>query len=132
MIFHYLEISPDIIRPVIRIVLKRDKKFVVYFALIDSGADYCIFSIEVAKVLGIPLRPKRINLKGIAKEKVTGYLGNVEIGINGTSYDLTAIFADIGEFGHGILGQRGFFEHFDVSLSYRSREIVIKPALLES
>lgn len=123
MIFRYQEISPQIIRPIIQIVLKAKGKFVIYLALIDSGADYCIFNIQVAKELGIPLQSRKVSLKGIGREKVTGYLGKVEMSINGASYDLIAIFAQISDFGHGILGQKGFFDHFDVKLSYQKQAI---------
>jgi len=125
MIFPYREITPKIFRPIIQVVLKNENKFAIYFVLVDSGADRCIFSIELAKALQIKLKPKKIILKGIAKEKIIGYSGKVEISIDGVSYDLTAIFADIGEFGHGILGQKGFFDHFDVKLSYQRKIIEI-------
>ena len=118
MIFRYLEITPTILRPVIPIILKAGNKFVLYSALIDSGADHCIFDIEIAQSFGIPLQPKKISLQGIAREKVAGFLGTVELDINHTSYDVFAIFAPIGEFSYGILGQKGFFDHFDVKMSY--------------
>lgn len=125
MIFHYQEISPQIIRPIIQIALKANDKFVIYLGLIDSGADRCIFSIHIAKSLNIPLQPKKINLKGIAREKVAGYLGKVEMSVNGTNYEIEAVFANIADFGHGILGQKGFFDHFDVKLSYQKQIIEI-------
>jgi len=78
------------------------------------------------------LQSKKISLKGIGREKVTGYLGKVEISINGLNYDLTAIFAEMEEFGHGILGQKGFFDRFDVKLSYQKQTLEIKPATKES
>ena len=132
MIFPYRQVTQKIRRPVIPVILKNKSKFVLYSGLIDSGADYCIFNIQIAKELDIPLQPKKIILKGIGREKVTGYLAEVEISIDGSSYDLTAIFAEMEEFGHGILGQQGFFEHFDVRLSYRNRQIEIDSISTES
>ena len=132
MIFPYRQVTQKIRRPVIPVILKNKSKFVLYSGLIDSGADYCIFNIQLAKELDIPLQPKKIILKGIGREKVTGYLAEVEISIDGSSYDLTAIFAEMEEFGHGILGQQGFFEHFDVRLSYRNRQIEIDSISTES
>lgn len=126
MLFHYLEIAPTILRPVIPIILKAENKFVLYSTLIDSGADYCIFEIEIAKSLKIRLQPKKISLKGIAKGKVTGFLGEVELNINSTSYDISAIFAPIGEFSYGILGQKGFFDHFDIKMSYQRQVIELE------
>ena len=132
MIFPYRQVTQKIRRPVIPVILKNKSKFVLYSGLIDSGADYCIFNIQLAKELDIPLQPKKIILKGIGREKVTGYLAEGEISIDGSSYDLTAIFAEMEEFGHGILGQQGFFEHFDVRLSYRNRQIEIDSISTES
>jgi len=132
VIFPYRQVTQKIRRPVIPVILKNKSKFVLYSGLIDSGADYCIFNIQLAKELDIPLQPKKIILKGIGREKVTGYLAEVEISIDGSSYDLTAIFAEMEEFGHGILGQQGFFEHFDVRLSYRNRQIEIDSISTES
>ncbi|MBI3283080.1 retropepsin-like domain-containing protein [Candidatus Curtissbacteria bacterium] len=126
MIFHYQEISPQIIRPIVPIVLKARNKFAVNLALIDSGADRCIFDIEIAKALSIKLRPNKISLKGIGRDKVVGNLGEIELNINGISYDLIAIFAPMEEFDHGILGQKGFFDHFDIRLNYRNKIIEIK------
>lgn len=76
--------------------------------------------------------PKKAEFRGIGKEPVKGYLGQVEIRINSKAYDITAIFAQIGHLGHGILGQRGFFDHFDVRLSYQNQEIEINPTRRES
>ncbi len=123
IVFPYRQVTPQIARPVIPLVLKNKSKFALYSGLIDSGADYCIFNIQIAHELNVQLSSKKHKLKSIAREKVIGYLGKVEISINGTSYNLTAIFATMEEFGHGILGQKGFFDHFDVKLSYQKQTI---------
>lgn len=123
MTFPYREITPTVLRPIVPIILKTKNKFVLYSALIDSGADYCVFSIETAKDLGLKLQPKKVSIKGITRQKVIGYLGEVDININGINYDITAIFAQISDFGHGILGQKGFFDHFDVKFSYNKQII---------
>lgn len=94
MIFHYEEITSEIKRPIIPIFLKSKTIFIFYHAIIDSGADYCIFSLDIAQILELRLS---------SKDKV--------------------IFAEIADFGHGILGQKGFFDHFDVSLSYKDQSI---------
>lgn len=126
MTFSYREITPGIIRPIIPIILKAEHKFALYSALVDSGADHCIFSIEVAKLLGISTLIKKVTLSGIGDQTVAGYLGSVEITIDQTTYKLKAVFADIADFGHGILGQKGFFDHFDVKLSYTKQIIELE------
>lgn len=127
MTFPYREITPHIKRPIIRVILKSKDTFVIYPVIIDSGADYCIFSIELAQVLGIELSKSKISFMGVGKERVQGFWGEVEIRVGEVSYKLKAIFAEISEFGHGILGQKGFFDHFDVNLSYKKQIIEIEP-----
>ncbi len=127
MIFPYREITPRIKRPIIRIVLKSKDTFVIYHALIDSGADYCIFSIELARALNIKLSKSKTSFRGVGKEKVQGFWGDVEIGVGEVKYKIKAIFAEISDFGHGILGQKGFFDQFDVKLSYQKQTIEIEP-----
>ena len=128
MIYFYQKITSKIIRPIIPIVLKSKKSFILYSTLIDSGSDYCIFSIEIAQALSINLsKGKEVSFIGVGKEKVKGYRGNVEMRVDKSFYELKAIFAEISEFGHGILGQQGFFDHFDVKLSYQKQIIEIEP-----
>lgn len=127
MVFPYREITPRIKRPIVRIVLKSKYAFVIYHALIDSGADYCIFSIELARALNIKLSKSKISFIGIGKEKVQGFWGKIEIRVGEVMYKIKAIFAEISEFGHGILGHKGFFDHFDVKLRYQKQTIEIEP-----
>ncbi len=128
MIFHYFEITSKIARPIIPIILKSQTKLMLYSALIDSGADYSIFNLDIAEVLGIKLQSKdKVKFIGVGRESIVGFWSNIEIIIGGTKYETHAIFAEISEFGHGILGQKGFFDQFDVKLSYQKETIEIDP-----
>lgn len=129
MIFDYQKISFAISRPIIPIFLRSKTKYIFYSALIDSGADYCIFSIELAKALDIKLSKSKTSFKGVGKDRIQGRWGKVDIRIDHIVYQLKALFAEISDFGHGILGQKGFFDHFDVELSYRKLSIEIKPVM---
>ena len=127
MVYPYLTFTNTIRRPIIDIIVKAENNFAIYPVLIDSGADYCIFNIELAKALRIKLTSKRTNFRGVGKDKIEGFWGKVEIKLGNYSYQTKAIFADISNFGHGILGQQGFFDHFDVNLSYQKQTIEIEP-----
>ncbi len=127
MIFPYLTFTNTIRRPIIEIIIKTDKNFAIYPVLIDSGADYCIFNVELAKALGIKLTKKRTSFRGVGKDKIKGSWGEVEIKLGNHSYSTKVIFAEIADFGHGILGQQGFFDHFDVKLSYQKQTLEIEP-----
>ncbi len=127
MIFHYEEVAPYVKRPIIPILLKSKTTFIIYKALIDSGADYCIFSIDLAYLLGITLSPKdKVSFRGVSRNKVSGYWSELTLRIGELTYSTDVIFAKISEFGHGILGQKGFFDHFDVKLSYKRQVIEIE------
>ncbi|MBI2085864.1 aspartyl protease family protein [Candidatus Daviesbacteria bacterium] len=99
-----------------------------YAGLIDSGADYCIFGLDIADSLEIDLMPEhRVKFIGAGGEKVKGFWGKVEIRIDDKFYETKVIFAEIADVGHGILGQQGFFDHFDVKLSYHRQTIEVEP-----
>lgn len=126
MTFPYLRITPQIKQPIISIFLKSKNKFVIYPTLIDSGSDYCIFSIELAEVLGIKLFKDKAQFRGIGKDKVKGYWGEIDVRVDDVQFIVKAIFAEIGEFGHGILGQKGFFDIFVVKFDLVKEEIELK------
>lgn len=126
MNFSYLKITPEITRPIIPIMIKSATMVIFYYGLIDSGADYCIFSLEIANKLGLTLSDKnKVQFIGVGREKVKGFWKEIEMKIGDKTYVTKAIFAEISEFGHGVLGQKGFFDHFDVKLSYKKQLVDI-------
>lgn len=128
MIFSYLRITPEISRPVIPVLLKSDKRFIIYPGLIDSGPDYCVFDISIAEILGIKLSVKeKVNISGVSGKSIKGNFGNLVLKVGYKSYKVKVVFAKIGKFDHGILGTKGFFDHFDVKLSYRKQTIEVQP-----
>lgn len=133
MTFPYKEINLQVKRPIIPLIIKSDTCFILYHGLIDSGADHCIFSLEIAKELGLKLSAKdKVEFIGIGKDRVKGYWGKIDIKIGGLAYTEEVIFAEISDFGHGILGQQGFFDHFDVKLSYQKQKIEIEPTKISN
>jgi len=101
------------------------------FALADSGADACLFSLRVARSL-------KLNLASLPKA-MTGGIGNAA---NVTYYD--TITADLGDgmrfetragftqgldqAGIGLLGHLGFFENYNVEFRHRDRIFTIESA----
>ena len=128
MTFPYFEFDPHILRPIIPIIIKSTKKVAFYSVLIDSGADHCIFNLGTAKALGIKLKSKdKTIISGIGKGLIQGYWNELELRVAGKIYTTKVIFANISDYGYGILGQQGFFDHFDVTLSYHKKTIEIQP-----
>jgi aspartyl protease len=104
-------------RPVIPILIRnpRSKQSVGYEALIDSGSDHCIFSSEIAEIIGIDLATgERDDIGGVvADEKRPIYFHDIEISVGGNVRAIRAAFMpDLSTSGHGLLGQRGFFNRF--------------------
>jgi hypothetical protein len=131
MIFKYYEVDSHLSRPIIPIILKSSNKIAIYSALIDSGSDDCIFGIDIAESMGIKLNPKnKIDIIGFGRDKIEGYRNELVIRIGSYMYVTNVIFAKIRDLDHGILGHRGFFDHFDVRLSYQKQ--IIEVNLIES
>ena len=110
-------------RPRIRIRLLYGSRFVELLALVDSGADDCIFPAEVAQDLGIPLDDERtMKYRGVGSGHITAYFADIVIDVGGTRFPLYAGFSDAPSV-VPLLGQAGFFDRFEVRFN-RPKEIV--------
>lgn len=112
-----------IYRPIIPVILVRDKGLVGYEALIDSGSDYNVFDASVADILGIKVSAgfKR-QIIGIGEQRLRGYEHNVTLKIAGKQYKTKVIFSKhIPPNSFGILGNEGFFNHFKVTFNCSKR-----------
>ncbi len=112
-----------------------DKEKLDYAALIDSGADFCIFAVELAEYLGIDVRSGRKEFFGGVQNvsPSAGYLHEVTLNVGGWDFKTTVGFSyDIAKDGYGILGQKGFFDIFSVKFDYQKEEIELKQKQPES
>src|SRR5438105_13706714 len=100
-------------RPYIPVTLRSHKRVMdPLLALVDSGADFCLFDGELSYLLDIDFtKLEQINLSGVAG-KAIGYVAHIEIGINHTFFSVPAVFSfDFSPKGFGgIIGQVGFFD----------------------
>lgn len=109
----YREIS-GILRPIIQVRFHYKKIFVIDEALIDSGADWCIFDAGLLDILKLPVN-RKINFQGIGREKLTGFKSKVSLIIADKKLEIDVIFSpDLGPFSYGVLGQKGFFDNFRI------------------
>ena len=107
-----------IIKPMIWIRLSSGNKATNVLALIDSGADMCLFHKSVADTLGIDHK------LGLAKEfrgisgsqsKITAYPHLVHLTVIGlSSIDIMVGFTE-SDGVSALLGQSGFFDAFDIT-----------------
>jgi hypothetical protein len=113
-------------RPIVALHLARDGKEMVVFAIVDSGADQCVFPASIAEALGIRIPNQRASaFSGSSQLSQVAYFDqvqatilpmdapNIEPGQEPLSFPLYAGFCETLEHvGMGLLGQEGFFSRF--------------------
>jgi len=128
MKFKYKKYAPGVLRPVIPIEILHKDVAVPYEVLVDSGADICIFDAQIAEILGIDLKNgKEQKVSGLTGISESYYLHPVTISVGGWEYKVEVGFlSNIGKFGYGVVGQKGFFDIFIVKFDLIKEEIELK------
>jgi hypothetical protein len=105
-----------VLRPRIHVRLFHKNRFIDLLALVDSGADDCIFPLEVATELDLPLKKENTNqYAGIGSGHISAAFTHVRFAIPGEpSFPLYAGFSDAPSI-VPIFGQAGFFDRVDVT-----------------
>lgn len=119
----------SLLKPIIPVKISFQGKDLKYAALIDSGADFCIFDGEVGEHLGIDIRSGTREVFGGVQEKggAEAFFHKVTLNVGGWDYNAIIGFSyDIAKHGFGILGQKGFFEIFVVKFDLLKEEIELK------
>ncbi len=119
----------SIARPIVPVELTAGAITVGYAALVDSGADFCIFDGSLGELLGLDVRSgEPIQFGGVQDTAPSrAYLHEVVISIGGSRHGIRAGFSyDIAPHGYGLLGQKGFFDMFIVAFDVLKEEIEIK------
>ena len=117
-----------IYRPVLPVTLVYGKRYVHHAALLDSGADFNIFHGDIAAYLGIPLtKGSRRNIWGLGGGPLKGYEHFITLKIGGIMYKTAVTFSNqFPENTLAVLGSKGFFDHFVVTLNYREKLITLQ------
>ena len=101
------------------------------WALVDSGADYNLFPSAIGEVLGHDLpKGRKIATTGVGggiasfvhrENRLEAHedLGPIEPDV--------AFSDDMNLFGFGLLGQRGFFDHYRVRFDFRAATFSLDP-----
>lgn len=119
----------SLLKPIIPVKISFHGKELKYAALIDSGADFCIFDGEVGEHLGIDVRSGTREIFGGVQEKggAEAFFHKVALNVGGWDYDTIIGFSyDIAKRGFAVLGQKGFFEIFIVKFDLLKEEIELK------
>lgn len=125
------KVYPDkkaLLKPLITIVLRYQGKKQKVFALVDSGADACLFPKGMAEIFGIDVtRGNLANFTGIGGTRTPFYFHEVELLLGEYQIKTQVGFSTSQQIGtSGILGQQGFFENFIVIFDHKNRLIEIK------
>ena len=108
-----------IARPVIPILIRNPytNQAIEYEALIDSGADRCVFPAVIGEMIGFDIEKGEREYVGAADagERRPMYVHAVEITPGGywegpILLTAAASMPDLSQTGHGLLGQLGFFD----------------------
>ncbi len=129
MKFRYKKYAPGILRPIIPIEIITKDTTLTYEVMVDSGSDANIFSSELAYRLGIDLtKGDKGEVAGITGKSSSFYYHNIDIKVGGNLLRNVRVgfLKDIGEYGYGIVGQRGFFDIFVVKFDLVKEEIELK------
>lgn len=119
----------SILKPIIPIELGYGNRSIRYAALIDSGADFCIFDAEIGAALGIDIYSGNREIFGGIQEAgaAEAFLHEVMLNVGGWNHKTIIGFSyDIAKHGYGILGQKGFFDIFVVRFDFSKEEIELK------
>jgi len=136
MNFPYLKIPTNdpkrkwIVRPIIQVILIGPQKSVIVDALIDSGADKCLFNSELAKELGLILENGEAEyFGGIEGGKIKCFVHKIQLQILGLDkkIEVSASFIENLKVS-AILGQEEFFDGFKIKFEKDHNCIEISPS----
>jgi hypothetical protein len=135
MKFAYKQVASGIERPIIPVIIRNPvtQQSVRYQALVDSGADQCVFAGEIGELIGLDVTAgaERTVSGVVAGQMRPYYLHDVEIEVGGRSRHATVGFMpDLAPNGHGLLGQAGFFDLFSFVKFERPKGTVELGAIL--
>jgi hypothetical protein len=101
--------------PLLQVFLRHGVNMRPVLALVDSGASDCIFAASLGEVLGIDVPTgKPHEFHAFDLKDVRGFDHTVHLQVNGFPHwiEIEAVFIESEVL--PILGQRGFFEHYQV------------------
>ena len=114
--------------PIIPVTLSSKGQSFTMDALVDSGADNCIFPGMLGVGLGIEVQrgPKQ-KIFGLGGRVIEAHFHHVKLKVGNAECDVYAgfTFDSIGI--SGLLGQRGFFDHFRVIFDRSDNSVIINP-----
>ena len=121
----------EVWRPVIPVkIVHKDKEF-GYLALVDSGADFCIFHASIGELLGLSIKSGKTSpLYGVTSGKGEVFYHQLELEVGGWKIKSKVGFSYDLSYPLGILGQKGFFEFFSIVFDFKKKIVDLRPKYL--
>lgn len=117
-------------KSIIPVKISYKNNTVKYAALIDSGADFCIFDAEVGEYIGLDIKSGQKEMFGGIQESggaAVAFIHEIILSVGGRDYKTKVGFSyDIAKHGFGVLGQKGFFDIFAVKFDLLKEEIELQ------
>jgi len=116
------------LRPKIKIRVFKKDRYVDVLALIDSGANYCLFPGEIGDIVGIDniKGGNELDFFGLSGKPISFYLNNIEIQVSNYRFPCEGYFSYKYK-GPPLLGENGFFSTFKVIFNFQKEEIELVP-----
>jgi hypothetical protein len=116
-------------RPYLIVRLLNGDKHKDVISLVDSGADICLFHSDIGRMLGIEVEAgPELAFQGVSGVRELSYLHRVDLGLRGLStITLDVAFTNSMAAGTGLLGQRGFFEQFQINFELNQKIFEVNP-----
>lgn len=135
MKFPYIKIPTSdphrkwISRPIITAMITGPKGSVIVDALIDSGADKCLFHSDLAREIGLYLQDgKQEVFSGITGKKIIAFNHKIHLQVLGIDRKIELVVAFTNAPGvFAILGQEGFFDNFRIKFEKDHNTIEVTP-----
>ena len=120
MRFRYLPIGGSL-KPALDVVAICGDQRLATRAIVDSGADFSVFDIQIADHLGIPIdRSAGLTVRGVGGQAVV-YPGHLDIELRRHQLNLNVFFAT--NLPINLLGRDDFFHHFVVQFDEIKHEL---------
>jgi predicted aspartyl protease len=117
-------------RPLIPVIIFGPKSNIEVLALIDSGADICLFNEQIGREIGLEIeKGKTEAFMGIEGGRLVAYIHKIKLQVVGIEkiIEIEAGFVDSPAV-NAILGQEGFFDAFKIKFEKDHNIIEITPS----
>jgi hypothetical protein len=102
---------------------------VSYIALVDSGADFCLFHGQIGEAISLDVSSgKTHHFGGVARSGIVAFVHEVDLYVEGLHGVRTrvAFSYEVGDPYKGFLGQRGFFSFFKITFHHKQNSFSLR------